>query len=271
MRRQAVARKRVARAGVRWPSDDVQTLEALRAGLIDALVIPKGGSDSVYALKTFEELEAANTRLRESQERLLLLLNERERLLQDLHDGCIQSIYAVGLSLEDCRGLISRRPTQAARRIAQAQVSLNLIMQELRAFISGHTVPDAVDFPGEIERIVKAVGTRGPRIKIDIDAKIAGALSVDHAAQLLQIAREGVANIVRHAKAKTGRISLEGRGRTLRFEVADDGAGYDPMAVEGGGLGLHHIAARVQKLGGRLKLSSRPAKGSSILVEIPRS
>jgi signal transduction histidine kinase len=264
----SAAHKKTAAAKKLWPSDDEQTLEALRAGLIDALVIPKGTHERIYALKTFEELQAANAELRASQERLLLLLNERERLLQDLHDGCIQSIYAVGLGLEDCRDLITRRPTQAAKKVAQAEASLNLVIQELRAFISGYGLEAPVDLAHEIERIIQAVGRHGPRISVDINAKVAGALPRDHAAQLLQIAREGLSNIVRHANAKSGRISLRKRGRVVRLEVADDGDGFDATAEKGSGLGLHHIAARVQRLGGRLKLSSKPAGGSSIVVEL---
>ncbi len=244
-------------------------LEALRAGLVDALVIPKAARERIYALKTFEELEQANTELRVSQERLLRLVNERERLMQDLHDGCIQSIYAVGLGLEDCRDLVEIDPARATQNLAQAEASLNLVIQELRAFISGQSSGRPVDLSREIKRIVKTTGTHGPRIAVDIDAKVAGALPRDHAAQLLQIAREGLSNIVRHAHAKAGRISLRQRGRKVRFEVTDDGVGFNVKGEKSKGLGLHHIAARVLKLGGRLEVNSRRSKGSSIVVEIP--
>jgi signal transduction histidine kinase len=252
-----------------WPSDAEQTLEALRAGLIDAVVIPAGPRNSVYALKTFEELEEANTRLRASQERLLVLLSERERLMQDLHDGCIQSIYAVGLALEDCRDLIQEDPQGAARKVAQAAASLNLVIQELRAFISGLRPATLLDFPREVARMIDAVGTRAPRFRISIDQTAAKALSGEKAEQLLQITREALSNIVRHAKASSGRITLKRIGSRLRLEIADDGKGFDTKAEKNRGLGLHHIAARVQKLGGELRLNAKPAKGCRVLVEVP--
>jgi signal transduction histidine kinase len=252
----------------RWPSEAEQTLAALRAGLIDALVIPAGPRESVYALRTFEELEQANSQLRESQERLLMLLNERERLMQDLHDGCIQSIYAVGLALEDCRGLIRDDPVQAAQRVGQAEASLNLVIQELRAFISGARPAAQVDLPHEIARIIDGLGGRGPRFHVDVDKTLAAALSHDKAAQLLQIAHEALSNIVRHANAKSGRISLRRRGGKVRLEVVDDGRGFDQSADKGRGLGLHHIAARVQKLNGKFQLDSKPSQGCRVLVEI---
>ena len=253
----------------RWPSEAEQTYEALRAGLIDALVIPDGRREGVYALKTFGELEAANRQLQETQERLLMVLSERERLMQDLHDGCIQSIYAVGLALEDCRGLIDDDPKQAAQKVGQAAASLNLVIQELRAFISGASQSEQIDLPREIERIVAGLGARAPRFRLDIDEAAARRLPHEKSAQLLQIAREAVSNVVRHAKAKSGRISLREHRGKVRLEVTDDGKGFDKSARRGKGLGLHHIAARVQKLGGKLHLTSRPAQGCRILVELP--
>ncbi|HZN25916.1 MAG TPA: ATP-binding protein [Burkholderiales bacterium] len=251
-----------------WPSEAEQTLEALRAGLIDALVIPAGQRDSIYALKTFEEVEQANSQLRESQERLLLLLSERERLMQDLHDGCIQSIYAVGLALEDCRSLIAEDPHRAAGKVAQAAASLNLVIQELRAFISGLRPVTLLDFPREVGRIIESFGMRGPRFQIDIEPAATRMLSPDKAEQLLQITREALSNVVRHAKARSGRISLRRTAGKVRLEVADNGQGFDKNADKGRGLGLHHIAARVEKLGGQLRLDAKPAKGCRIVVEI---
>lgn len=254
-----------------WPSDAEQTLAALRAGLIDALVISEGPGNSVYALRTFDELEASNQKLLESQERLLALVNERERLMQDLHDGCIQSIYAVGLTLEDCRRLIREDPQQAARSVADAEASLNLVIQELRSFISGMGPAIGIDLASELERIGHATGAHVPLFKIEIDRAVAGALAPERAVQLLQIAREGISNIVRHAQAKSGRISLRRRAGKVQLEIVDDGVGFDTHAAKGTGLGLHHIAARVQKLAGRLRLTSTRSKGSRILVEIAES
>ena len=251
-----------------WPSEAEQTLEALRSGLIDALIVPHGQHEGVYALKTFDELAQANTQLTDAQQRLLVLMNERERMMQDLHDGCIQSIYAVGLSLEDCRELIAQNPVEAAQKVAQAAASLNLVIQELRLFISGAARDAQVDLPRDIARAIETLGARGVRFDVAIGKAPAEALSQDQAAQLLQIAREALSNVVRHANAKAARISLRKRGGKVRLEVTDDGKGFDKDVERPSGLGLHHIAARVQKLGGRLQLSSKPRQGCRVLVEL---
>jgi signal transduction histidine kinase len=251
-----------------WPSDAEQTLNALRAGLIDALVIPKGGDSNVYALRTFDELEAAHKQLLESQERLLELVSERERLMQDLHDGCIQSIYAVGLALEECRLRIAEDPNDAALKVADAEARLNLVIQELRAFISGASVGSPVDLPREIAKIAQSARAYGPSFRVDIDGALASGLPSDHAMQLLQIAREAMSNVIRHANASSARVCLRERGGKVQLEIADDGVGFNAKEARGTGLGLHHIAARVQKLAGRLRLSSGPARGTRIVVEI---
>jgi len=260
---------RPKKKALRWPSEAEQTLEALRAGLIDALVLPQGARERIYALRTFEELEQANAELLRAQERLLILLNERERLMQDLHDGCIQSVYAVALALEECRRLVRKDPAAAVRKIGRAEASLNLVIQELRSFISGDRRDAPIDLAGEIATTVEALGGRGPAFTVLIDPAVAKSLSREQAAQLLQIAREGVSNVVRHANASSARISLKRSGRQARLEVSDNGAGFDAKADKAPGLGLHHIAARAQKLGGELRLTSRRSRGSHIVVTVP--
>lgn len=252
-----------------WPSEAEQTLEALRGGLIDALVLPDATGQQVYALRTFEELERANAELLQAQERLLMLLSERERLMQDLHDGCIQSIYAVGLALEDCRRLVRKDPAGTVRNIGRAEANLNLVIQELRAFIAADGNDAPIDLGREIAATVEALGGHGPAFVVRINSALAKSLSRECAAQLLQIAREGVSNVVQHANASSARIALRRRGRQAELEVVDNGTGFDANTDKAPGLGLHHIAARTQKLGGALTLTSKRAKGTRLAITIP--
>ena len=224
-------------------------------------------------MKTFDELEQANQDLCESQERLLVLLNERERLMQDLHDGCIQSIYAVGLTLEDCRGLITKNPAEAVHKVARAEANLNLVIQELRAFISGNT-PAGAARPRRTksEERSKHSGRTRPSFKLDIDTALAKSLPPEQTAQLLQIAREGVSNIVRHAKARSGRVSLRRRGRNVQLEVSDDGEGFDARSEQA----VRAWACITSLPGcrnsaGRCAFISNSSQGSRIIVEVPAS
>lgn len=116
----------------------------------------RGGTASGY-IGTLTDVTAHKTAelaLAESRTRLQALLKERERLAQNLHDSCIQSIFAVGLSLEGALPLVARNPSRAAAAIRDAAASLKLVIQDLRTVISGPAVPEAGggDFRGHQRR-----------------------------------------------------------------------------------------------------------------------
>ena len=193
---------------------------------------------------------------------------ERERMMLELHDGCIQSIYAIGLTLEKCRTLLEKEPPRAERAIADAEASLNLVIQELRAFIGGER-PAALtpqQFMAEIERLIPQ---SGPRFTVDVDRSLIERLSPEESAHLLRIAREAISNIVRHANASSARLALEQDGDAVRLEVTDDGVGIPKARGARPGLGLHHIQARARKLRGRAQVMPMPEHGTRIAVEFP--
>jgi signal transduction histidine kinase len=200
------------------------------------------------------------------------LLAERERVMFELHDSCIQSIYAIGLSLEYCRRLIDQDPAKAARTIAEAGANLNFVIQELRTFIAGEgpAAYTPAEFTAEIQRMIPEDGGDGPAFAVDIDPAVVKTLTADQAGHLLRIAREGISNIVRHANATGARISLQARDGAVCLDVSDDGRGLPAEAATGPGLGLHHITARGRKLGGRASVVSAPNQGTRIAVEFPR-
>jgi signal transduction histidine kinase len=139
------------KAGLKGPkaaplsAEAEETLNAIRAGQIDALVIPDAGSHKIYALRSFAEINQAKAELRNAgterkrtNAQLQALVRERERLFQDLHDGCIQSIYAVDLALEAAMRLSDTQPGKVGAMLGDSIASLNLVIQELRSFMTGH-------------------------------------------------------------------------------------------------------------------------------------
>jgi len=196
---------------------------------------------------------------------------DREELLLELHDGSIQSIYAIGLSLENCRRLLERDPARVAALLAEAEANLNLVIHDLRAFIAGEAPGafDAREFMAEIERSIPRLGERGPAFSVQIDPAALNKLSGEQAAHVQRIAREAVSNVVRHAKATEARVSLSTSEGAIRLEVSDDGAGFGEPARPGLGLGLHHIEARARKLGGEARVVSALNEGTRIVVEFP--
>jgi signal transduction histidine kinase len=197
----------------------------------------------------------------------------REHMMLELHDGAIQSIYAVGMNLERSRQQMDQDLQGAKRTVASATAHLNLVIQDIRNFIAGHAnVPAGErEFMAELESMLpEAANVDAPQFQLDIDPAVVRELKPEQALQLLRIAREGVSNVLRHAYAAKAHIALH---RTpaggVRLEISDDGIGMREDAAQSRGLGLHHIGARGQKLSGRTSIESAPGRGTRIVVEFP--
>jgi signal transduction histidine kinase len=198
----------------------------------------------------------------------------RERIMLELHDGAIQSIYAVGMNLEHSREQMDHDPAGAKRTIASAAAHLNLVIQDIRTFIAGHSNQPRTEreFMEEIENLVPpAQNADATQFQLEIDPAVVRDLTPDQSRHLLRIAREGVSNVMRHAYAAKAHLSIT---RTpsggVRLEISDDGIGMREDAAQSRGLGLHHIGARGQKLSGRTSIESAPGRGTRIIVEFPQ-
>jgi signal transduction histidine kinase len=271
---------RITRRGQTLSVEALETLDAIHAGQVDALVIRRDDSHQLYALRTFDEiartqekLKTAGAERRRSQAQLRALVEDRERLLQDMHDGCIQSIYGARLHLEACMRLIDTDPKEAVPLIAQATVALNLVIQEMRSFINGQKleVPTGNDLCSHVRRAADAAAPHGLLFVVDIAAEATRELTSEQSYQVLQITREAISNAMRHSNAKSGSISLRKHRGAVRLEVRDNGKGFVAAKANKLGLGLHHIAARARKLGGVAKVSSTPSRGTTIVVTIGKA
>ena len=198
-------------------------------------------------------------------------VEDRERVVLELHDSSIQSIYAIGLTLENSRRLLEKAPAQADEALAAAGANLNLVIQDLRSFITAERRGpySEQEFMAEIERIVPPPDRGAPRFSVEVDRELVAALTPGQAEHVLRIAREAVSNIVRHASASNARLALQWHGEHGRLEVSDDGIGIGAQGGERLGLGLHHIEARARKLRGSASFEERPVRGTRVAVEFP--
>jgi len=253
-----------------------ETLDAIRRGQIDALIVEEADSAKVYVLRSFDEvsrseleLRTAGKERRRTNAQLQRLLDDRERLFQDLHDGCIQSIYAVGLTLEAAMTLNKTQPNEAEVMLGESIASLNLVIQELRSFLTGHDLQARSEgnLRSGIEHAVRIAGNRGLVFGLDINEAAMHSLTERESLQLLQIARECISNASRHSGAKTGRVTLKKRNGRLHFEVSDDGRGFEVGSGNQSGFGLHHIHARARRIGGNAQVISQLGKGTRVVVE----
>lgn len=212
-----------------------------------------------------------NARMHEEL-RQLAILQERERIAQDLHDGSIQSLYAVSLALEDTEELMGNEPVQAAERIDQAIDAIHGTIAEIRDFIMGldPEARDAVDLRSGLAVLTDEF-ERGTLISAEVQGDTDIQLDPDATLQLIQIAREAMSNVARHADASIVRLAVEDRREVLRLTIIDDGRGFDTtVGQRPGHHGLTNMHARAESLGGSLIIDSDD-EGTRVIVEVPRA
>ena len=197
---------------------------------------------------------------------------ERVRISQDLHDGILQSLYAVGLGLEACKPLLVSDPRQTAAMFDRAVIQLNRVMSEVRQFITGL---EGDPLSGqELEFALRDLVTSlshalRRRVRLSVDAKAAQAVSHPQALHVMYVAKEAISNAVSHGRAKDVTVTLKLLKHGVRLAIRDSGAGFNPNRVGGGGHGLANMAARARKLGGRFSVVSKPKAGTRIVFDFP--
>jgi len=220
-----------------------------------------------------------NARLHARVQRLAVI-DERIRIGRDLHDGIIQGIYAVALSLEDVPDLMAAEPGEAASRVDRAIDHLNSTIGEIRSFIVG-LVSDGsqVALGPRLAAIVdEATMSSAGKVAIRLDLDPASIDVVDRqltqegASQLLQIVREALSNTMRHSGGRTARVALRAGQGTATILIEDDGRGFDPDAPRGAGhFGLANLHDRAASLGGTLEIRSAIGSGTRIIATLPLS
>jgi signal transduction histidine kinase len=218
-----------------------------------------------------ETLQAKET-LSESEGRLRQVLNERERMAQDLHDSTIQSLFAIGLNLERCQRLVSTNPVDVGAQLSTAMTGLKTVIRELRGYILGSepAVLHGRSLEAALASLVEDMNnSRQLYFRLDVHPTAAGRLTPDQAAQLLPIAREAMSNSLRHSGARSGALTLHMHDGDIRLTIEDDGLGFNPGTVEEQGRGLNNMQTRLRKLGGRFEVRSEPGRGTQIICDVP--
>jgi len=214
-----------------------------------------------------------NARLHEQVQRLAIV-EERERIGRDLHDSIIQSIYAVGLSLEDVPELMADEPDEARQRVERAIDSLDQSIRDIRNFIFGLR-PELLAQAGLAGGLAALADEFRVNSMIDVDVEARGMeesdLAPDQTSHLLSIAREGLSNIARHSKATRGLVVVTAEGGLIRLVITDNGVGFDPdQQRPPAHQGLTNMRDRVSAMGGHMQLISEPGAGTRIIVEVAR-
>jgi len=225
------------------------------------------------AVGNWAGLAIENSRLH-SNARRLAVLEERNRIGMDMHDGVIQTVFGVGLSLENIYHLVDEDPSKAKDGIKVAIDGLNQSIRDLRTYI--------LDLrPRHLGEENLLVGLRRLlteyRVNTLSEAMLTGKesdfahLEQDRALIFFHIAQEALANTAKHAKAKRVGINVWTTAERILMEIEDDGKGFDldkmSMTL---GHGLSNMHTRIRSAGGEVEITSAPDEGATILAWLPR-
>lgn len=215
-----------------------------------------------------------NARLYEQVGRLAIV-DERARIGMDLHDGIIQSIYAVGLILESTRLEIQDKDVgQADKLLAGAIGSLNDTIRDIRNFILDlrpHRFSGNLD--QGLSRLVREfqANTMVP-VTLDVPQWVGGSLSTPVIRAVFLTAQEALANVARHAQATEVKVKARRVGKGVELSITDNGRGFDPHTMDNTvGHGLANMRARAEELNGSYQIESTPGQGTKITLVFPSS
>jgi signal transduction histidine kinase len=193
----------------------------------------------------------------------LQVLEERERIGKELHDGVIQSLFAVGMNLQALAA--ASDDEQLAQRLEAAVEDVDHAIRDLRNYIFGLRPGILADrqLDQAIKELASDFGARSGVITVvDVDAEAASALA-SLAPDVVQLVREALSNVGRHAAATTCRVSLVAQAPGYLLEVDDDGTGFD-MDLATWGMGLRNLEERVISLGGTFDVQSVIGEGTIV-------
>ena len=201
----------------------------------------------------------------------LAVQQERDRISRDLHDGIIQSLFSIGMTLDAAVPLIASAPELAASRVSGAVDGIDFTIRDLRNMIF-HLRPQeaaSLGLRGGIVELAREHEVNAlVRPRLDLNRELDDHVPATVVPDVLQVVREGLSNVARHARASTVTVRADLAEGCLVVEVIDDGVGFVPTSPSVG-RGLENVAERAQVLGGAVDIRSAPGEGTRLTLTVP--
>ena len=216
------------------------------------------GPDRIQVMQDRVDVLASNR-----EEILSAVAAERRRIERNLHDGVQQRLVAVGIDLGLAAHKLDTDPEAVGELLQSARDRNRETIGELRTIGRG-LHPAVLDDRG-LDAALSAVVSSAPiPISLDVDAELE--LPIDVAETTYFVVSEAVANVLKHAAARTASINVHGDRDVVRVRIHDDGRGG---ADARRGTGLAGMAARVRGADGTITIDSPPGGPTVLSVELP--
>jgi signal transduction histidine kinase len=221
----------------------------------------------IETMAGYAALAIVGSQLSEQQSQLTLL-KERERVGMELHDGVIQSLYAIGMHLD----LLSTAPDRPIAELKPVIHDLNAVIEDIRRYIldlktSSYRQRTIYESLREVVARLHVPDT----VTVEIQAPdIPPPLSPLAFEAVCQMAQEAISNTLRHANASHINISTSQDESAFQVVIADDGQGFDlGDTSKRAGLGLRNIQQRALLSGGQVHIDTAPGRGTRLTITVP--
>jgi signal transduction histidine kinase len=241
-----------------------------------------GGYGLAYALlqerRAREKTEYLLRELAESNDQLtryaaevaqLATMRERNRIAREIHDSLGHYLTIVGVQLEKAITFESVNPEEAGQAVRAAKQLADQALSEVRNSVATlRETDETFTLHSALQTLVQTVRQSG----LSVDLRWRGAedgFSEQQLLTLFRVAQEGLTNVQKHAGAQRVQIEVALDAETAVLQLADDGIGFDPEAVEDG-YGLQGLRERVELAQGQMALGCSPAGGAKLVVKLAR-
>ena len=243
-----------------------ETLTPVEEKLLDdlahqaGLVLKNVGLTADLQLR-LEELRASRQRLVSAQDA------ERRRLERNLHDGAQQHLVALKVKLGLAEMLTGKDPEKAKQTITQLKADTDEALETLRDLARGIYPPLLAE-----KGLATALESQARKatVPVEVDADGVGRYPQDVEATVYFCVLEALQNVQKYANASRVIVRLRDADGVLRFDVEDDGRGFDPATARRGA-GLTNMEDRLDATGGHLTIQSAPGRGCRLSGGVPTS
>lgn len=274
-----IMRPAIAKAGFRCQA--VIPLQAARE--VVGVMTLSSKTDRPFSIRELDLLKTigmwAGTAIQnaqlQQQTKHIAVLEERERIGMDLHDGVIQSLYSLGLTLDYVKAILEEDSDESMEKLNFATDSINSTIVDIRAYISDlrpRQMQENLSFKENLEVLLKEFRTNS-RIGAVVQDEIDGHLNLNYqnTLTLFRIAQESLSNTARHSKAQNAELRLWEENCQIYLEIMDNGDGFNIDKTKANlGHGLVNMQRRIRKAGGGIQIDSSPGNGTKVIAWVPK-
>ena len=207
--------------------------------------------------------------LRETQIKLVDAQElERHRIARELHDGIVQQLTLVGLSVDQLRPGFTASDRLSLDKLYDQISDVSNATRDLSHELHPFTL-EYLGLVGALKKLCRDIGSKSTLAISFSEKDVPSHLPSDVSHCLFRVAQEALQNIVKHGRARAASMELAVRGGHVLLRIVDDGVGITPEQHHSGGMGLVSMRERVCVVGGTCKVMPGPLKGTIVEVSVP--